>query len=250
VISWIGRHGYGLMIALLALLIVFAGVFIVFVALPDLTSSQAGPAVTAVPSESPRPQAMAWLPLPADADCAACHQTANGSIGLKPVPAMAHPLTGWTECTACHANDRLVATAPGHTSLHASDCLLCHQPAQLPAPLSRPHRELQNQSCLSCHGQQAPLPVDMAHRTESVCWLCHRLPQVEPPLPKHEVRVGQTDCLTCHNAGNVGALPADHETRDANQCLLCHAPPSDQPLGTPPVVSPAPPVTLSRLQFE
>jgi len=251
-IGWLRRHSYAILVGLLMAVIVSAGAFVAVIALPDLWTTETAPTVTPTPSPNAQPAGMAWLPLPTDADCAACHLTANGSVGLKPVPAMAHPLTGWTNCTECHANDRLVQTAPGHTGIHASECLLCHQPAQLPAPLSRPHRDRQNQDCLSCHGKDAPLPADMAHRPESVCWLCHRLPQVEPPVPQHAVSAGQTDCLTCHNANGVGALPEDHDTRDGTMCLLCHAPPSALPTAAPaaPAVAPPahtpPPVPLGR----
>ncbi len=223
------RYGYALAVMSLLACIVAAGAFIIVVALPEMARTSAAPpaspASPASPSPSPIAPFMAWLSLPADADCAACHLTDKGAIGLRAVPAMAHPLTGWTNCTACHASDRLVETAPGHTGLHSTDCLRCHQPQQLPAPLSRPHRELQNQACLDCHGQTEPLPSDMAHRPEMVCWLCHRVPQDQPPMPVHQVSAGQSDCLRCHVAGVDGALPADHATRDASECLLCHAPP-------------------------
>lgn len=245
-IAWLGRHGYAVTIGVLSLSILLAGAFILVIVLPDLWQPSTSSNATPDPSPSTRPAVMAWLPLPDDADCSACHLTANGAIGLRDVPTMAHPLAGWTNCTECHANDRLVATAPGHTSIHASECLVCHQPAQLPEPLSRPHRELQNQDCLSCHGREAPLPSDMAHRTESVCWLCHRLPQVEPPIAQHDVRVGQTDCLTCHTASEVGALPSDHDARDGTQCLLCHLPPAEEPTTLPGPTAEPPPVTLSR----
>jgi hypothetical protein len=183
---------------------------------------------------------MDWLVLPTNADCAACHQTDSG-IGVRNIPTLAHPTKGWTDCTACHANNRLVATAPGHTGIHAAECLLCHKTTQLPAPLSRPHRESQNQSCRSCHGSTAPLPTDMSHRAESVCWLCHVLPQVEPPLPRHPVAAGQKDCLTCHTAAKLGALPDDHASWDAPECLLCHVPPSTKPE----VAATSPPLTES-----
>lgn len=230
------RTGYELLLLVLIALIVVAGLFVLTVALPELTRTSAAPNATPARSASPRPLVMSWVDLPANADCSACHVTAQGGVGLVPVPRMAHPLRGWTDCTACHANDRLVQTAPGHAGLHAQDCLLCHEPDQLPAPLSRPHRELQNQECLSCHGSAGPLPEDMAHRPESVCWLCHRLPEEEPPLPAHAIVADQTDCLECHGRPPQPPLPDDHLTRTADECLLCHAP---QPGGTPGVPLPS-----------
>jgi hypothetical protein len=161
--------------------------------------------------------------LPGDAQCAGCHLTSDGAIGLRAMPVMGHPLEGWSQCTSCHAQDRLVETAPGHSGIHASECTVCHKAGNLPVPLSRPHRDNQNVACLSCHGSIAPLPSDMAHRKEAVCWLCHRLPVVEPPVPAHQTAPGEADCLTCHMAGGrAGGLPTDHVERPSNLCLSCH----------------------------
>jgi hypothetical protein len=228
------RHWEALAFVVLAAVIVVAGGFVVAVVIPDAQRAAAGledPSTPASPSQAPAPSqdVMTWLGMSADSDCAGCHVTEGGTVGLRPVPAIAHPLKGWTECTSCHASDRLVDTAAGHTGIHAEDCLTCHQPGDLPAPLSRPHRELQNDACLDCHGPTAPLPTDMAHRGESVCWLCHRLPEEPPPRPGHKVLTDQTDCLSCHVAGKVGALPEDHVDRDPTECLLCHATPAEAP---------------------
>jgi hypothetical protein len=216
------RFGYQLTVIALFALIGIGSAYALIVILPDLQGSVAHPTAAPSPSPTGRTLVMSWVNLPPDADCAACHQTESG---VSPeVPKIPHPLRGWTDCTACHANDRLVSTAPGHSGIHAADCLICHEPADLPAPLSRPHRELQNQNCLECHGKTAPLPADMAHRAQSVCWLCHRLPEEQPPAPQHAILAGQSDCLTCHVAAVLGALPDDHRTRTASECVLCHVP--------------------------
>ena len=236
------RHGYALAVWLLLGLIGMAGAFMILVVLPDFQGTAAAPQPTTSPTPLPTTAmvGMSWLQMPPNADCAACHSTATG-IGVRAVPALAHPLKGWTNCTACHSDERLVQTAPGHSGIHATDCLLCHEVAAagLPAPLSRPHRDLQNQACLSCHGSTAPLPADMSHRSQNVCWLCHRLPQVEPPLPQHAVTAGEKDCLTCHIPGKEGPLPADHSSRTEAECLLCHEPREMAPTSEPQVSSPA-----------
>ena len=236
---FVARHWYPLSLGGLLAAILLASAFIFAIVLPDTqraatvsTDEQASPGPGSAASPSGLPEGMTWLAMPPDADCSACHVTAEGTIGLRPVPVIAHPLDGWSDCTACHAPERLVATAPGHSGIHAEACLTCHREGSLPAPLSRPHRERQNTACLDCHGSVAPLPSDMAHRTDTVCWLCHRLPSEQPPVPRHAVRSGQTDCLNCHVAGNVGALPADHATRNPSECLLCHLPPGTEvPIG-------------------
>lgn len=216
----------------LVLALAAAVAFAVLRILPEVEAGGYAPG-TATPGASGTPGPSASLiPMgsglvPATADCAGCHLTDQGVIGLRNIPAMGHPLDGWRNCTACHATDRLVATAPGHTGIHADDCLTCHVPGNLPAPLSRPHQDRENTECLTCHGVTAPLPADMTHRSQSVCWLCHRLPEVQPPIPAHATVPGETDCLTCHVAGKVGALPVDHVGRTATECLECH----NTPLG-------------------
>jgi hypothetical protein len=231
--SFLERQWDNVALVFLAAVIVLAGGFVVAVVIPDaqraMTAEQASASAAPSPSspaEGSR-DVMTWLGMSADSDCAGCHVTEGGTVGLRPVPPIAHPLKGWTNCTACHASERLVDTAPGHTGIHAEDCLTCHQPGDLPAPLTRPHGELQNGDCLGCHGSSAPLPTDMAHRSESVCWLCHRLPEEEPPTPAHRVLSDQADCLSCHVAGKVGELPLDHANREQSECLLCHATPGD-----------------------
>ena len=217
------RFGFEMLTVALVALIAIAGAYVLMVILPDLQTGASRASNAPTPSPSGRTLVMSWVNLPPDADCGACHQTASG-VSAPQVPKIAHPLRGWTDCTACHSNERLVATAPGHAGIHATDCLICHEPADLPAPLSRPHRELHNQNCLDCHGKTEPLPADMTHRAQSVCWLCHRLPDEQPPAPHHDIVAGQSDCLICHTAADVGALPADHQSRTGDECVLCHVP--------------------------
>lgn len=182
----VARHGYGIVVALLLLGIVVLGGFMVLVALPDLVGSAAVVTPTTAPSapapsETPR-SAMALSPIgiemAPDSDCAACHVTTAGTVGTRPIPDLAHPLWGFRDCTACHANDSLVTTAPGHSGLHGSDCLVCHQvPQNLVAGTSvaptRPEHMGQDKACTDCHGvdEHAPLPTSMAGRDN--CWICH-----------------------------------------------------------------------------
>jgi hypothetical protein len=151
---------------------------------PDLARIALGPAPTAsaapVPSSSPI-SAMALSPIgiemPVGSDCQACHITEVGALGTKEIPVLAHPLFGWRDCTACHATGSLVTSAPGHTSLHKDDCLVCHQTRtetgnDSPPPL-RPEHMGTDRPCIACHGvdEHAPLPEAMAGREN--CWICH-----------------------------------------------------------------------------
>lgn len=252
-------RGYWVLAGTLAAAVgLMLGVVIRGIAIPELeragvigSTSTSAPTVGPAASASASPGLnMGGAIVPDDAQCSGCHATGAGTVGLRPIPVMGHPLEGWSKCTSCHAPARLVDTAPGHSGIHASECTVCHKPGDLPAPLSRPHRENQNVACLSCHGSTAPLPSDMTHRKETVCWLCHRLPTIEPPVPAHQTAPGETDCLTCHVAGGrAGKLPADHVERPSNLCLLCHEVTlGTTPGNTPPIaVWPAPSNTPAPL---
>lgn len=129
----------------------------------------------AEPSPTPwlRSIAPGQLAMPPGADCAACHLDPDGGIGLRPIPALAHPVHGWTSCTECHDGRRLVETAPGHNGIHADQCLVCHTEADGPAPTPQ-HPSLAGADCLGCHGTIAPLPSSMADKPSELCWLCHQ----------------------------------------------------------------------------
>jgi len=244
----VSRYGYWTAVGVLSVaIVVMAFLIVVNIAIPELrnggllrATGTAAPSVE--PTASPRASTeikMGGAVIPGNAACAGCHLDGTGTIGLDAIPVMAHPLEGWGKCTACHAPEKLVDTAPGHKGIHASECTVCHKPGALLAPLSRPHRENQNTACLSCHGTAtAPLPTDMSHRKEATCWLCHRLPTIEPPVPAHQTAPGETDCRSCHVArGSAGKLPTDHVARPARLCLSCHQVTlGATPSATPPIV--------------
>jgi hypothetical protein len=174
------RHGAATFVGwlLLAIVIVGATVTLGVLLIARLSSEQPNAAAVAVATESPSPTS--WLiaiapgqvRMPDGADCTACHLTASGGVGVKPIPALAHPVHGWTNCTACHSNASLVQTAPGHSGIHADQCLICHTQASEPAP-TPPHDTMPDMNCLSCHGTIAPLSDEMAGRDPNLCWLCH-----------------------------------------------------------------------------
>jgi hypothetical protein len=162
---------------------------VLLVVLPDvgIPTAVAGP--TPAPSMAPSPtpgSAMGLSPIsiqmPNDANCDGCHLTTAGTVGIRTIPQLGHPLYGFRECTACHAVDSLVAPAPGHSSLHTQDCLVCHRvndklaAGTSGAPM-RPEHMGGDKSCTSCHGvdEHAPLPDDMANRES--CWVCHNGPE-------------------------------------------------------------------------
>ncbi len=184
---------------------------------PDLSG-----AIWSSPSPTVAPQAVrpAGVQMPEGADCLACHLARDGQIGSDPVPAIAHPVQGWTSCTGCHSTDRLVKTAPGHSGIHAADCLTCHTKSTPAAP-ARPHAADQNVACTQCHGTKVALPKDHGNRTQTQCWLCHAASYAEAPTLPHPVPTDRT-CRSCHSASGVGALPATHATRSDSMCTLCH----------------------------
>ena len=177
----IARHGYEVSVALLVAAILVVGGFVLVMAVPDAARILGNPSVAswANPSPSPTPEPTSPMALgpngirmSPDADCGACHLDPNGAVTTRSIPQLAHPLEGWKDCTACHADDRLVKTAPGHSGIHKADCLACHKvPSAEGSAPPRPHHLPTGATCVSCHGKQAPLPTDMSGRTN--CWICH-----------------------------------------------------------------------------
>ncbi len=180
----VDRYGYPAAIAILLVGIVAVGSFLVVVAGPDLANgaltTKPTPGPTEAPSTSPN-SLMALSPIgiemPPGSDCQGCHITEAGVLGTREIPVMAHPLFGWRDCTACHTTGSLVASAPGHSSLHKDDCLVCHQTrtetGDTSEPPLRPEHMGTSQPCIACHGidEHAPLPDEMAGREN--CWICH-----------------------------------------------------------------------------
>lgn len=157
--------------------------------------------------------------IPTSNSCLLCHET-GGEAGLKPVPALGHPLDGWTRCVTCHTDERLGRTAPGHTGIEEAECANCHKVAP-PGPLiTQAHARLE-QPCLDCHGSVAHLPSSMVGRNQDECWLCHK-PAPEPPPRYPHTEEMRYVCTTCHRSEDVGALPIDHALRSERTCLLCH----------------------------
>ena len=196
-IRTVSRYAFRIAAALLTLGILVVGTFLVLVAVPDLAGKTAvGPSPTPVVGPSPSaPSAMSpvGIEMPADANCNGCHLTTTGTVGTRPIPVMGHPLAGWRDCTACHSVGSLVKTAPGHTSLHKDDCLICHktrdEAGASNAPAPRPEHMGGDKPCTSCHGvdNHAPLPDSMKGRGDN-CWICHNGPEYtylfeEKPTP-------------------------------------------------------------------
>jgi hypothetical protein len=205
---------------------------------PDL--SGASPAAS--PSASIETMEMGLAHIPTSAECTLCHET-GGSGGLRAVPALGHPLAGWTECLTCHTNEKLGQKAPGHAGIAQTECLNCHKEAPQGPAITQAHANL-NKPCLDCHGTIAHLPSTMAGRDPNECWLCHKPLASPPPQEPHPNRSDLT-CRDCHQAADVGALPIDHALRSDATCVLCHEMNLGQ--GASPAVpaSPASPATPS-----
>ena len=198
--AWVARYGYQAVIAGLLIAIVALGAFLLMVALPDVSQSvgersEPTPAPSAQPlpsSLSPMANSPIGIQMSANADCAACHVTKDGTVGTKDIPEMAHPLWGWRDCTACHSTGSLIATAPGHSGLHKDDCLVCHKVPSSSSvtsnPPLRPEHMGNTQPCTTCHGvdDHAPLPDSMKGRGDN-CWICHNGPEFtylfDSPIP-------------------------------------------------------------------
>lgn len=190
------------------------------------------PAAAQAPSASPSfdLMEMGLAHIPTSNDCLLCHYE-GGASGVKPIPALGHPLEGWRTCLVCHTNEKLGRKAPGHEGIAEAECLNCHKVAPPGPAITQAHSRL-DRPCLDCHGGVAHLPTSMVGRNQDDCWLCHK-PAAEPPPQKPHPDNPNLTCRTCHQAAQVGALPIDHALRGDSTCVLCHQmnlpPPSPTP---------------------
>jgi hypothetical protein len=192
---------------------------------------------SATPSQELMQMGLAHIPT--SNDCLLCH-VSGGSAAVKTVPAIGHPLAGWTACLTCHTDDKLGRAAPGHTGIAQSECTSCHKEAQQGPAITQAHANL-DKPCLDCHGSVAHLPTSMVGRNQDDCWLCHK-PNPSPPPIKPHPDPQNLACRSCHQSADAGALPIDHALRGDDTCVLCHdigASSSASP-GSPRLVTPAP----------
>jgi hypothetical protein len=171
-------------------------------------------------SPSPDTMQMGLAHIPTSNNCELCH-VAGGTVGLKTVPSILHPIEGWRRCLTCHTNESLGRTAPGHDGIAEEECRNCHQVASTGPAITQPHAALHDQQCLDCHGGVAHLPTSMASSDESDCVLCHKPTELPPPTYPHVDNPPLT-CRECHQSAEVGGLPIDHALRGDATCLLCH----------------------------
>ncbi len=209
--------------------------------LPDLTGIGTD---ADEPSAAPTPATMLMgiAHIPTSNSCLLCHYT-GGEAGLKPIPALGHPLAGWTACLTCHTDQKLGRNAPGHAGIAESECLNCHKEAQDGPPITQAHADLK-EPCLDCHGSVAHLPSSMVGRNQDECWLCHKPNPSPPPVNPHP-DMGDLNCRSCHRAADVGALPIDHALRGDETCILCHAVGASPAPGTKLTPAPSEPATGS-----
>lgn len=231
------RRALDRMITLLIItnLLVVAGL-LVMVLVGRIDATPPGhPAQTVAPTDGIALMSMGPAHIPTSSSCLLCHDT-GGEAGLKPIPALGHPLEGWRQCAACHTGERLGQTAPGHEGIPEEECLNCHVEAKPGPAITQPHSELQDQHCLDCHGDFVHLPESHVGRNQTECWLCHKPQELPPPRFPHAHDTRLT-CRNCHQSEQVGLLPMDHALRDDTTCLLCHEILRASP---PPNVTPTP----------
>jgi hypothetical protein len=194
---------------------------------------------SSAPAVSPSPETMQMglAHIPTSNSCLLCHER-GGAAELKPIPAIGHPLQGWTACLTCHTDETLGRKAPGHAGIAESECLNCHREAQDGPAITQAHADL-DEPCLDCHGSVAHLPSSMVGRNQDECWLCHKPNPAPPPLKPHPDPQNLT-CRSCHQASQAGALPIDHALREESTCTLCHDITSRPAASAAPVASPTP----------
>lgn len=210
----------GIRILLAANIAIVAGLLAIVV-ISAIGSTPGTPAqLEPTPSATTDTLPMGLAHIPTTNDCLLCHET-GGEGGLKPIPALGHPLEGWRACGTCHIEGDLGRKAPGHDGIPEEECLNCHKAAVEGPAITQPHMNIQDQHCLDCHGSYAHLPTSMVGRHQEECWLCHKPTAYPPPARPHEP-VANASCRVCHQSAQVGGLPIDHALRADSTCVLCH----------------------------
>jgi hypothetical protein len=123
--------------------------------------------------------------------------SAPPKVPSKGVPnSIPHPVTNRTDCTICHAKDKVRPYPDNHTSFKPDMCASCHKPVlQEVAPAATP-----------APTQAAPTGAG------------------GPPAIPHDL-VGRDNCLACHNPeGGIKPAPKDHVGRAVEMCQVCHKP--------------------------
>jgi Cytochrome c554 and c-prime len=114
----------------------------------------------------------------AEEECLNCHRTApSGPAITRPHAALASQ-----KCLTCHGG---VAHLPSTMASSSEDeCVLCHQPAELPPP-QYPHNASLSLGCRECHvsAEVGALPIDHALRSDETCLLCHDIKVQATPVP-------------------------------------------------------------------
>ncbi len=144
--------------------------------------------------------------IPTSNSCLLCHES-GGSSGVKPIPAIGHPLEGWGACLTCHTDEKLGQDGSGSRGHRpdASASTATRWPQDGPA-ITQAHAQL-DKPCLDCHGSVAHLPSSMVGRNQDECWLCHK-PNPSPPPTKPHPDPANLTCRACHQSADAGA-PAD-----------------------------------------
>jgi hypothetical protein len=198
--------------------------------LPSIGGPAATAASSAGPSASIPQMEMGLAHIPTSSSCLLCHES-GGSSGVKPIPAIGHPLEGWGACLTCHTDVKLGRDAPGHKGIAETECVNCHKVAQDGPAITQAHAVL-DQPCLDCHGSVAHMPSSMVGRNQDECWLCHK-PNPAPPPTKPHPDPSSLTCRACHQSADTGALPIDHALRADSTCVLCHDINAGRPSSSP-----------------
>ena len=202
----------GITLLIVTNLLVVAGL-LVAVLVGRINAEPPGHPEQEVPSPSGDIALMSMGPahIPTSSSCLLCHET-GGEAGLKPEPALGHPLEGWRQCAACHTGERLGQTAPGHEGIPEEECLNCHVEAPVGPAITQPHSELQDQNCLDCHGDYVHLP-DEPRRPQPDRVLA--LPQAAgaaaaelPPRARHAPHLPQLPPVRAGGRAADGPRPA------------------------------------------
>ena len=97
-----------------------------------------------------------------------------------------------------------------------------------------PHRTVDREACLSCHGKDSDIPVPATHAYgNDQCPICHQPALVAGAAVAPHPLGGFEACLSCHGTLSLLPLPSGHRDRGEDSCTLCHEVPAGEAPGVP-----------------
>jgi hypothetical protein len=143
----------------------------------------------------------------------------SGTATLGAGAAFDHRRVAATPCVSCHGSGSATGKPAGHIA-SSNSCQSCHGTVAWLPVTAVDHTQVLG-SCVSCHNGLAAKGKSNTHIASSdTCATCHTTNAWTPARFDHSGVAAHT-CRTCHDAIHATGLPANHVPTSA-QCDTCH----------------------------